>query len=267
MVKWLGIILIFAACCYFGEISCKNLFRRRNFLGDATVFIGTLKSKIRFTGEEIYSAVRESASQPLVKKYFGGFNVVSGEDKPLVPKLPDFVAPSENPAGVFSVDLRRFCNMGLADDASGNGKGEPEVAAEIAKIPDPALIVIDYEANTPSAPALKKTLAPFIAILREKHPVVPILVLTKIRYAEEGRDRKRGDDLPRLPYAQMARQAQFETVEELKKTDPNLYFLGGDDLLGEDFDECCVDGVHPTDLGFYRMTENLEPVIREILSR
>lgn len=50
-------------------------------------------------------------------------NVVSGEDKPLVPKLPDFVTPSENPAGVFSVDLRRFCNMGLADDASGNGKG------------------------------------------------------------------------------------------------------------------------------------------------
>ena len=80
MVKWLGIILIFAACCYFGEISSKNLFRRRNFLGDATVFIGTLKSKIRFTGEEIYSAVRESASQPLVKKYFGDFNVVSGED-------------------------------------------------------------------------------------------------------------------------------------------------------------------------------------------
>lgn len=158
---------------------------------------------------------------------------------------------------------RPVVNLGF----SGNGKGEPEVAAEIAKIPDPALIVIDYEANTPSAPALKKTLAPFIAILREKHPVVPILVLTKIRYAEEGRDRKRGDDLPRLPYAQMARQAQFETVEELKKTDPNLYFLGGDDLLGEDFDECCVDGVHPTDLGFYRMTENLEPVIREILSR
>ncbi len=48
---------------------------------------------------------------------------VSGESKPKLPKLPDFVAPSENPAGVFMVDLRRFCNMGLADGASGDGKG------------------------------------------------------------------------------------------------------------------------------------------------
>lgn len=80
MVKWLGIALIFFACCYFGEVSGRRLFKRRNFLGEITVFIGALKSKIRFTGEEICCAVRESAAQPLVKKYFGNFNVVSGEE-------------------------------------------------------------------------------------------------------------------------------------------------------------------------------------------
>ena len=158
---------------------------------------------------------------------------------------------------------RPVVNLGF----SGNGKGEPEVAAEIAKIPDPALIVLDYEANVPGAGPMRETLAPFIRILREKHPAVPILVMTKIRYAEEGRDRKRGDDLPRPDFAVATRNVQRETVEELKKTDPNLYFLAGDDLLGEDFDECCVDGVHPTDLGFYRMAEKLEPVFRDILSR
>lgn len=71
MVKWIGIILIFFACCCFGEISGRRLVRRRNFLGEMTVFISTLKSKIRFTGEEIYLAVNESALQTLVQKYFG----------------------------------------------------------------------------------------------------------------------------------------------------------------------------------------------------
>jgi len=36
-------------------------------------------------------------------------------------------------------------------------------------------------------------------------------------------------------------------------------------LLGEDFDECTVDGVHPTDMGFMRIARGLEPVIRKIL--
>ena len=47
--------------------------------------------------------------------------------------------------------------------------------------------------------------------------------------------------------------------------DKNIYFLDGATLLGEDFDECTVDGVHPTDLGFARMAKNILPKIKEIL--
>jgi hypothetical protein len=43
--------------------------------------------------------------------------------KPDVPPLPDFVAPEENPAGVFTVDLRKVCNMGFADPKGGDGEG------------------------------------------------------------------------------------------------------------------------------------------------
>ena len=35
--------------------------------------------------------------------------------------------------------------------------------------------------------------------------------------------------------------------------------------LTDDFDECTVDGVHPTDLAFQRMARSLEPVLRIIL--
>lgn len=76
MVKWIGIILFFSACCYFGETSSRRLFRRRNFLGEMALFTGALKSKIRFTGEEIFAAVRESAaSYSLINKYFGSFDL------------------------------------------------------------------------------------------------------------------------------------------------------------------------------------------------
>ena len=36
-------------------------------------------------------------------------------------------------------------------------------------------------------------------------------------------------------------------------------------MLGEDFDECTVDGTHPTDLGFLRMARSLEPAVRRII--
>jgi|ETNmetMinimDraft_26_1059896.scaffolds.fasta_scaffold132783_2 lysophospholipase L1-like esterase len=39
----------------------------------------------------------------------------------------------------------------------------------------------------------------------------------------------------------------------------------GSTLLGEDFDECTVDGVHPTDLGFMRMARGLAPEIERML--
>ena len=37
-------------------------------------------------------------------------------------------------------------------------------------------------------------------------------------------------------------------------------------LLGEDFTECSVDGVHQTDLGFLRMANGIEPTIRKLLA-
>ena len=46
-----------------------------------------------------------------------------GLGKPDIPPLPDFVAPGENPAGVFALDLRRACTMGFADPAPGDGQG------------------------------------------------------------------------------------------------------------------------------------------------
>lgn len=37
----------------------------------------------------------------------------------------------------------------------------------------------------------------------------------------------------------------------------NIYFLSGDDLIGNDF-KATVDGIHLTDLGFIRFADELQ---------
>ena len=84
--------------------------------------------------------------------------------------------------------------------------------------------------------------------------------------------------MSKIPYAREAgsegarksrlalRDFQRDLVRRLRKAgDEKLFFLDGSALLGEDWWECTVAGVHPNDLGFHRMAEVMEKKIREIL--
>ena len=45
-----------------------------------------------------------------------------------------------------------------------------------------------------------------------------------------------------------------------------VWFIDGESLWeGKDRDACSVDGCHPNDLGFMRMADRIEPVLREAL--
>ncbi|OUS69139.1 hypothetical protein B1748_31990 [Paenibacillus sp. MY03] len=150
-----------------------------------------------------------------------------------------------------------FVNLGF----SGNGKGEPELAHIISEIDDPALIILDYEGNTGEAGNIARTLPAFIQILRERHPEVPILVVSRISTAEDQFYMKRRELNDRR------RLIQIENVERRRKEgDHNIHFVDGLKLLGNDSaEECTVDGTHPTDLGFLRIAQSLAPVIKSLL--
>lgn len=143
---------------------------------------------------------------------------------------------------------------------SGNGKGEQNMARIISKIKNPALLVLDYEPNCVSTAQYKATLPVFISTYREAHPDVPILLISKFPYAGEAvNPLLRNERLERLDF-------QRELVERLiAEGEKNLHFYEGTNLLGDYTNEATVDGVHPTDLGFIKIAENLEPVIRGIL--
>lgn len=140
----------------------------------------------------------------------------------------------------------QFVNLGF----SGNGRGEPELAHLINQISGTNFIILDYEANASST--IVNTLEPFVNILREKHPDTPILIMSKIRYANANIGSKAYETLMKN------RNFQKNLVDERKAAgDNNIYFLDGSKVLGDDYDECTVDGVHPTDLGSERIGEAL----------
>ncbi len=63
-------------------------------------------------------ASRISVVTPPIK-----LQVFTKKDGPKVPVLPDYVAPTEAPQRLFTVDLRKYCNFDFADSRSGDGKG------------------------------------------------------------------------------------------------------------------------------------------------
>ncbi|NQX66902.1 SGNH/GDSL hydrolase family protein [Paenibacillus alba] len=155
---------------------------------------------------------------------------------------------------------RMFSHEFVSLGFSGNAQGEPELAHLISQINDPALLVLDYEGNTPSTDHLAQSLPTFIRIYRDVHPNTPILVISQIRFAKEAFDEE-------LRQRREARKAlQRGIVERLNQEgDAYIYFCDGSELLGPDYQECTADGIHPSDLGYKHMAERLRPVFMQLL--
>lgn len=160
--------------------------------------------------------------------------------------------------------MSRMLNRPFINQAySGSGRGEPVMARLLAQIEDPAMYVLDYTANA-QLEGVRNTLAEFIRILREKHPVTPILMVSSYPYPAE-LDAARETGKPTEWRTALTEVYRKQLEKSRSEGDENIYFLDGMDLLGEDPDECTVDGCHATDLGFYRISNAMAPVIRRIL--
>lgn len=152
---------------------------------------------------------------------------------------------------------RPFVNLGF----SGSANGEPEMAHVMAKVKDPAMFVLDFDANA-GVGRLRQNLPGFIDILREKHPETPILLISRLLYAAEI-----AGDLEFVPIRRDFTSIHINELERRRKMgDQNIHFLDGSTLYGPDPSECTVDGVHATDLGFYHISRRTAPVIARILS-
>ncbi|WP_164545613.1 SGNH/GDSL hydrolase family protein [Paenibacillus albus] len=149
-----------------------------------------------------------------------------------------------------------FINLGF----SGNGQGDPEVAAFINEVKYPSVIVLDYDTNCPTLQKLVDTMPEFIRIIRSRHPKVPIVVVSRIPFGFEHAKRSSYHDrIERMTFQQ-------ELVNKLRSQgDGSIHFCDGANLLGDIWNECTVDGIHHTDLGFMQIANGLTPLLQNLL--
>ena len=140
---------------------------------------------------------------------------------------------------------------------SGNGRMDLELAHLLGEL-DAAVYVIDCLPNM-RADMVKERAAQFLRILRSARPATPIVLVedrthTQSHWLPEWQERHRTSRAAlRAAYDALCAEGQRDIV-----------YVEGEDLIGDD-GEGTVDGSHPNDLGFVRIADALEPVLRKVL--
>ena len=138
---------------------------------------------------------------------------------------------------------------------SGSARGEKEFAEYIAALPEISALVCDYDHNAESTQQLADTHEPFYKVIRQMHPKIPVVFMTR---PDVDKDRADAD----------ARRSIIRRTYEnaVMCGDKNVWFLDGGTFFGnEGRAECTVDGTHPNSLGFMRMAQSLYPVLESAI--
>lgn len=144
-----------------------------------------------------------------------------------------------------------YRNMGF----SGGAKGEQKMADFLAELPM-RVFVCDYDHNAPTAEHLRKTHYKLYETIRQANPDVPYIMISRPTfYANPQANGKR-------------RQVILDTYEKaLALGDEKVFFIDGETLFEGDFSRSCTsDGIHPNDLGFFRMAQKIGPVVNQALT-
>lgn len=207
------------------------------------LYNGTEYLKIGVPSDAEFKPIAPRSSKPLV---FYGTSITHG-------------ACASRPGMPHPAILGRRLDMPVVNlGFSGNGKMESAVGALLTEI-DAAIYIIDCLPNMVSSEVAQRTI-PLVNQLRAARPDTPILLVEDRTYANTG-------------FLASRQQRHATSRRELKKAYQTLLdagvtrlgYLDGEELLGNDRDDT-TDGSHPSDLGFYRQANALEPAIRELLN-
>lgn len=138
---------------------------------------------------------------------------------------------------------------------SGSALGEQVIAQYIAGLENISAFVMDYDYNN-SIEGLQQTHYAFYKTVRNAHPEIPIILVSRPVYLKE-------PDQDQLSRVQIIMDTYNKAVSE---GDKNVYFINGDDFFPNDYpDLYTVDTVHPNDLGMYYMAKTIYPVLKSAL--
>lgn len=141
-----------------------------------------------------------------------------------------------------------FINLGF----SGNAMGDPTVAEYISGL-EMSCFVYDYDYNAPGPEHLEKTHRPFLEQILRRQPELPVIMVTRPNPSGSQEDFRR-------------REVILNTYKWAFEAGYKVQFVDGWTMFGVNGRDCCtVDGVHPNDLGFYRMAEAILPILSHFL--
>ena len=146
-----------------------------------------------------------------------------------------------------------FINLGF----SGCGCGEDAIVDYMASLEMSAFFA-DYDHNS-SYQGLIDTHLKMYQKIREKHPDIPYIMMSKIDVDSGG---------PWYNDTIKRRRIILETMNyALDHGDENVYFVDGESMFRCGYEDCAtVDSVHPNDFGFLRVAENVEGLFHRIIN-
>ena len=216
--------------------------RRREYLLYLPLYNGVRSVEIGLDPSAAFDPLGPGNCKPIV---FYGTSIVQG-------------GCASRPGMAYPAILgRRLDRPAINLGFSGNGRMEPEVAALLGEL-DASACVLDPLPNM-QAQEVSERMEPAVGIIRKAHPNTPIVLMEDRTYSQArfvAACRQRNAD---------SRSALREAHERMTAAGvAHLHYVGGEDLFGRD-GEAAVDGSHATDLGFMRMVDVLEPVLRALL--
>jgi len=143
-----------------------------------------------------------------------------------------------------------YINLGF----SGSAKAEDAMIDYINGL-EMSAFVYDYDHNAPTVEYLDKTHERMFKRIREAHPTLPILMLSRPQP-----NMLNPDDVRRHAIVQRT----YENA--VAAGDKNVYFIPGYELMKGVENEGLVDGCHPNDAGFVSMARTMLPVLKKMLS-
>ncbi len=141
---------------------------------------------------------------------------------------------------------------------SGNGPMEIELIRLMTEL-NPTVYILDCLPNMSPA-AVRERTEPAVHALRAAHPETPIVLVENITYQ---RAPVQIAGMAGYEGKNMELQAAWKRLRKARVS--GLFYVSGAKLLGAD-NLGTVDGTHPTDVGFMRIANALEPVVRKIIS-
>ena len=151
---------------------------------------------------------------------------------------------------ISEVTNTNHINLGF----SGSARGETVMAEYIASLKMSAF-VYDYDHNARTVEELEETHEPFFKIIREAHPSLPIICVTRPNpeYQEVHKSRR-----------EVIRKTFLNATEA---GDKNVYFIDGEKFFSTKFKGCyTVDGLHPNDAGFICMANAIGKEVAKVLN-